>query len=449
MKLEKRKKVFSNQALRKLIVPLVIEQVLVMLVGMADTAMVSYAGEAAISGVALVDMVNYLIITVLTALATGGAVIVSQYLGNHDSKNASVAAGQLLTITLLISLVLMALCLTLHRAILGLLFGGVEPAVMDAAATYFFITALSIPFLGVYNSSAALFRSMEKTRITMYVSLLMNALNIIGNYIGVFILHAGVAGVAVPTLLSRMVAGVLMTALAFDKRGKVSLHWCDILQWNRTMLGRILKIAIPNGVENGLFALGRVLVTSIVALFGTAQIAANGIASSIDMVAIIVVNANNLAMVTVVGQCVGANEYAQAERYTKKIMVISYIATACLSVLVYFATPAILGVYTMSAETHRLCLILITMHNIFATLLHPTSFNLSNAIRAAGDARFTMFVGIGSMVVFRLGSALLFGVVLNMGIIGVWIAMGMDWLARSVAFVLRFKTGKWKAYRAI
>ena len=303
---------FSNQALRKLIFPLVIEQVLVMLVGMADTAMISYAGEAAISGVALVDMVNYLVITLLTALATGGAVIVSQYLGSRDEQSSRCAAGQLMTVTFFVSLAIMAVCLLLHRAILRLLFGAVDADVMQAAVTYFFITALSIPFLGVYNSSAALFRSMGKTRVTMYVSLLMNAINIAGNAVGVFVLRAGVAGVAVPTLIARAVAGVLMTRLAFRRKNVVSLAWEQILCWKREMVSRILKIAVPNAIENGLFTLGRVLVTTIVATFGTSQIAANGIASSVDMVAIIVVSAINLAIVTVVGQCVGANEYDQA-----------------------------------------------------------------------------------------------------------------------------------------
>ncbi|MCI8386752.1 MAG: hypothetical protein HFE95_09985 [Acutalibacter sp.] len=204
---------FSNQALKKLIIPLVIEQVLVMLVGMADTAMVSYAGEAAISGVALVDMFAYMIITILTAVATGGAVIVSQYLGSRDKENACRSASQLLTVTLLISLAITVICEVFHRGILQLFFGAIEPEVMEAASSYLVITALSFPFLSVYNSSAALFRSMEKTNVTMYVSLLMNAINVAGNAIGIFVLHAGVVGVAVPTLLSRVAAGLVMCAL--------------------------------------------------------------------------------------------------------------------------------------------------------------------------------------------------------------------------------------------
>lgn len=440
---------FSNKALKRLILPLVIEQVLVMLVGMADTMMVSYAGEAAISGVALVDMFVYMIITILTALATGGAVIVSQYLGSGDAARANRSASQLMTVTILISTAIMLICLIFHKGILRLFFGSIEPDVMDASALYLLITVFSFPFLGAYNSSAALFRSMKRTNITMYVSLLMNAINIIGNAVGIFVLRAGIAGVAVPTLISRIVAGMVMTALAFGTKNEVHIRIREIFAWDREYIGRILKIAVPNGIENGLFALGKVLVTSIVALFGTAQIAANGVANSIDQIAIIVVSAVNLAMVTVVGQCVGANEYGQAVQYTKKLMKISYAATAVLGAAVCLLLPFILTIFALSPETASLTMTLVIMHNVLAILLHPTSFNLSNSLRAAGDARFTMYVGVLSMLVFRLGTAVLFGVILNMGVIGVWIAMGMDWLARSVAFTVRFKSGKWKQFRAI
>lgn len=278
----------------------------------------------------------------------------------------------------------------------------------------------------------------------MYVTLAMNVINVIGNAIGIFVFRAGVAGVAVPTLISRVFAGIVMMVLAFNDKNDVYITWKKIMSWNREMVGRILRIAVPNGIENGLFMLGKVLVTSIVALFGTSQIAANGVAGSVNSVAIIVVSAVNLAMVTVVGQCVGAKEYEQVKYYVKKLMTISYIATGCLSVLVSVLLPLIMRLYTLSEETYRLSILLIIMHNVLATALHPTSFNLSNALRAAGDVRFTMFAGIGSMIVFRLGTAFLFGIVFDMGIIGVWIAMGMDWLGRSVAFALRYRSGKWK-----
>ena len=440
---------FSNRDLKILIFPLVIEQILSMLVGMVDTVMVSYAGEAAISGVALVDMINYLFITIFAAIATGGAVIVSQYLGDRQEKQANLAAGQLYTISAVVSTVIALLCFAFHKGILHLLYGSVEADVMEASITYFAITALSFPFLGIYNAAAALFRSMKKTNVTMYVSLLMNAINVVGNAIGIFVLKAGVAGVAVPTLIARATAAIVMTVLALNASNPISVQPRNVFSWHGDMIRRILNIAIPNGIENGLFALGKVLVVSIISLFGTVQIAANGIANSIDMISIVVVNAMNLAIVTVIGQCVGAREYDQAQYYTGKMMKISYFFTTVLGVIVCICLPLIRFFYDVSDETWRYTCILVVMHNALAAALHPTSFNLSNTLRAAGDVKYTMYAGIASMLVFRLGSAVLFAMVLNLGVIGVWIAMGSDWLARSVAFWLRYRSGKWKAYRAI
>ena len=449
MKRGGRNNVIFQSRLKKLIIPLIIEQILIMIVGMADTMMVSYVGEAAISGVGLVDMVNNLIITVLTAIATGGAVIVSQYIGSQNKKNAIFASGQLMTITAVISIMIMLVCLVFRYSILSLFFGSIDSDVMQASLTYFFITALSFPFLGIYNSASAMFRSIGKTQIIMYLSLLMNMINIVGNYLGIFIFHAGVAGVAVPTLVSRIVVAVIIFILSCNQHNAVYIKIKDILSFNTTMIQKILHIAITNGIENGLFTLGRVLVTSIVALFGTSQIAANSVAGSIDQIAVVVVNAMNLGIVTIVGQCVGANQYQQAQHYMKKLMKISYLATALIGGLVIVLLPWILDLYTLSHEAQQFTYVLVIMHNIMAFALHPTSFVLPNGLRAAGDVHYSMYIGIFSMIVFRLGSAFLFGVILNMGIIGVWIAMGLDWLCRSVCFVIRLIKGKWKEFRVV
>lgn len=446
---ERKKEMFSNTALKHLIIPLIVEQILVMFVGMADTMMISYAGEAAISGVSLVDMINNLIICILSAVASGGAIIVSQYLGGKNQEKGNMAAGQLMMISVIVSFMLMVGCLLFHRILLSLFFGSVEVEVMEAAKIYFVISALSFPFLGIYNSTTALFRSMGKTNTTMKVSLWMNIINVIGNMIGIFIFHAGVAGVAIPTLFARGFAAVVMLSISFDKNKQITLSWHHIFAYHKDMVKRILHIAIPNGIENGLFHFGKVLVTSVVALFGTAQIAANGVANSIDMIAIIVVNAINLAIITVVGQCVGANEYDQAQFYIKKLMKIAYLTTGIFNIVVFVLLPYLLQLYTLSPEAYQYSYDLVIMHNLLAFLLHPTSFVLPNGIRAAGDVRFTMVIGIFSMIVFRLGSAVLFGIILHMGIYGVWIAMGMDWLCRSILFYLRFHRESWRNFQLI
>lgn len=440
---------YSNRDLKRMLIPLVIEQVLVILVGMTDTVMVANAGEAAVSGVALVDMVNYLIITVMAALTTGGSVIISQYVGSRQPERADRGAGQLMTVSVILAAAILAVCLVGGNTILRLFFGMVEDDVMEAAQIYFLITACSYPFLAIYDTGTALYRVMGKTRITMYVALAMNILNIAGDFIGVFVFRAGVVGVAVPTLVSRTFAAVIMTVLACGKQNSIRLERQHIFVWDRDMIRRILKIAVPSGVENGLFALGKVLVTSIVAGFGTFQIAANGVANSIDQIAVMVVNANNLAIVPVVGRCIGSKDDMQAQQYTKKLMKISYVFTAVLSVVIAALLPVLLRFYNLSDDTLHLAATLIILHNLMAVILHPTSFNLANSLRAAGDAKFTMEVGISSMVVFRLGSAVLFGEIFHLGVLGVWIAMGLDWLARSVAFVWRYKLGKWRNINTI
>lgn len=440
---------FSNKDLKKLLIPLVIEQILVMLVGMVDTVMVSSVGDAAVSGVALVDMVNYLVITVLTALTTGGAVVLSQYLGSGRPDQAERSAGQLMLVSALFSTGIALACVLFRQGILKLFFGAVEPDVMDAALTYFFVTACSFPFLGIYNAAAAQFRAMSRTNVTMYVSLMMNTINIVGDFIGVKLLHAGVMGVAVPTLIARAAAAMVMAALAFGSRNQVRLRWTHIFAWDGGCTRRILRVAVPGGVENGLFALGKVLVTSIVSNFGTVQIAANGVANSVDQIAILVVSSVNLAVITVVGRCMGAQDPEQAEYYAKKLMKVSYISTAILGGTVCLGLPVILRLYNLQPETLELAAVLIVMHNILAFALHPTSFNLANSLRAAGDVQFTMYVGVASMIVFRLGTAFLFGVAFGLGVLGVWIAMGMDWLARSVCFAWRWHKKAWQKCNVI
>ncbi len=304
--LSKERQRFGNRELFALILPILVEQLLTMLVGIADTLMVSYAGEAAVSGVSLVNQLNNVFIFVFGAVASGGAVVASQYIGRNDRENGVTAASQLLMITVLISVFLTGISILFRSQLLSLLFGRVEPGVMEASLTYLVISALSFPALAIYNSAAALFRSMGKTKAIMNISIVMNAINVIGNAIGIFVLRAGVAGVAVPSLVSRTFAAAVMLVLCFQKKNTLYVQMKKVLAWNGKMLKRILNIAVPNGVENGLFQLSKVALSSIVALFGTVQIAANGVAQSFWSMASLFCIAFGYAFVTVIGQCMGA-----------------------------------------------------------------------------------------------------------------------------------------------
>jgi len=440
---------FSNKALRQLILPLIVEQILAISVGMVDTMMISHAGDAAISGVSLVDMVNHLLITVLSAVSTGGAVIVSQYIGHRDRDCANRAAGQLITVTTIISLGISTLCLCLQKPILSLLFGAIEDDVMASALTYFRISAYSYPFLAVYNSCAALFRSMGNSKVSMAVSMLMNITNAVGNAILIFGFDMGVAGAAYASLFARAMAAVIMFILLHPEKNLVYLRAKTIFRWDWALAKKILFIACPSGIENGIFQLGRVLVVSIIAGFGTTQIAANAVANNLDAMGCIAGQAMNLAMITVVGQCLGAGDRDQAEYFAKKLMKITYLATAAVNVIIFSNLGWILNVYELSDEARSLALILICIHNGFAMIFWPISFTLPNCLRAGGDVRFPMVISVTSMIVFRILFSLILGVGCSLGAIGVWIAMVLDWIFRSTNFIIRFRGGRWKTIKVI
>lgn len=436
---------FSKQDLRKLIIPLIFEQALAITVGMADTMMVSSVGEAAISGVSLVDMVNMLIFSILSALATGGAIVTSQYLGAKKPDEACSSAKQLLYTSMIASFMITIVVILGRRPILSLFFGSIEADVMENALIYLMISAISFPFLAVYNACAALFRSMGNAQITFRVSILINVINVIGNAFCIFVLHMGVAGVAIPSLLSRAAGGIILYILL--KNPKHVIHFSKgRFRPELSTIKKILYIGIPSGIESGIFQLGRVLVVSIISGFGTVQIAANGVANNLDAVGCIIGQATNLAMITVIGRCVGAGDEKQIRYYTKKILLITYVSTFVLNAFILTFLHPILSIYGLSAETTQLAYILIWIHNGCAIFLWPVAFVLPNMLRACNDVRFTMFISVFSMIVFRIGLSIVIGIYMDMGAIGVWTAMVVDWIFRSTLFGTRYFNKRWKKF---
>ncbi|MDO5417832.1 MAG: MATE family efflux transporter [Lachnospiraceae bacterium] len=446
---EQRTYLFSNQDLKRLIVPLIIEQILAVSVGMADTMMVSSVGEAATSGVSLVDMINNLLISVFAAVSTGGAVVASQYLGKRDRKKACESANQLLLITGLIAAAVMAVSILFRKGLLNVIYYGTPQDVMQNAQVYLLISALSYPFLAVYNSCAALFRSMGNSRVSMQVSILMNIINIIGNACFLFLFHWGVAGAAAASLLARMTACVILMLRLRNPALEIHTETGTGIRWNGAMIRNILHIGLPGGVESSIFQLGRVLVVSMIATFGTVQIAANAVANNLDGMGVLPGQAMNLAVITVIGQCVGAGDYEQAEYYTKKLMKFTYLINGLCCAAVILTMPLTMRLYGLSAETLRLAAVLVLIHDGCAILLWPASFTLTNVLRAANDVRFPMVVSILSMIVCRLGLSFVIGVGLGWGAIGVWAAMVVDWIARTCFFAIRYRSGKWKTFYAV
>lgn len=442
---------FTRQTLIRLIIPLVIEQFLLMSVGMADTVMVTTAGEAAVSGVSLVDNINLLLIQIFAALSTGGTVVVSQYLGRQEIHNARSAAKQLLYTVTAVSTVLMLLALIFRQHILSLVFGKIESDVMDSALAYFLTTAMAYPFMSIYNAGAALFRAIGNSKVSMFNSLIVNIVNIVVNAILIYGFNMGALGAGIGTLTSRIVAAVVILLLLQRKTNPLRIEGLFRPEFHGGMVKRILTIGIPNGLENGLFQVGKLLVLSLITSFGTNAVAANAIANSIAGVINVPGQAIGLAMITVIGQCMGAKEPEQAVSYTKKLMVVTYITLGIMCIILFFIANPLVQIFNLSPQSASMAAEVLRWCAIFTMLFWPLAFTLPNSLRAAGDAFFTMLVSMLSMFIFRIGFSYLLGADWGMGmhLLGVWIAMFIDWIVRDAAFVIRFLQGKWKKIQVI
>lgn len=444
MYLHMNNRLFSRKDLVRLIIPLIVDQFLQVAVGLSDSIMVARVGEAAVSGVSLVDTVILLIINIFTALATGGAVIAGQYLGRKDPKTGCEATAQLFNFTFLFSIFIMILGYLGQNLILYHVFGKIEPEVMKDSRTYLLIVLSSIPMIAMYNAGAAIFRAMGNSNVAMKTSLLMNSINVFGNALLIFGFHRGVEGVAIPTVVSRGVACVVILILLNNQKHELHiLHPYPFrIKWN--VLKKILYIGIPNGLENSMFQLGKIAVLSLVSGLGTASLAANAVGNNIANFAILPGMSFGFALLTVCAQCVGAGDFEQVKYYTKHMMRVEYLCLIASNLIVILALPFILSVYNLSDEAARYANDIILYHAACVVTIWPLSFTLPNTLRAAADVKITMVLSIISMWVFRFGFSYLLTMVFHMGIFGVWVAMTIDWLVRGIFFVCRYKSGRWQ-----
>lgn len=441
--------IFTGRRLTALILPLVLEQILATTIGMADTMMVSQAGQAAVSGISLVTSIEILLIQAFVALSTGGAVVASQYIGRGDRLNACRTAKQLVYSTLGIALVLEVIVLCCNRQILHFVYGSVEQDVMDAAETYFFFSALSFPALAAYNTGAALFRSMGNSRVSLVASTVMNGVNIIGNAILIYGFDMGITGAAVSSFAARTLAACILLWLLI--RGRSNPIYLDKplhFEWNGGILRSVLRVGVPSGIENSICQIGNLLVAGLITSFGTATIAANVVANNLAGISNIMGNAIGVALVTVVGQCVGARDYTAARGYTKKLMIIAYTCMGTMSLILFLFAPYLVKLYSMPAETTQLGLTVLRVNCVWCSLLWPCAFTLPNALRAAGDAKFTMTVSMAAMWTIRIGTAYVFTWA-GMGLAGIWLAMHLDWILRTAFFVTRFRGSRWEKIRIL
>jgi putative MATE family efflux protein len=443
-------KVWSNRALFSLLWPLIIEQVLAVTMGAVDTIMVSSVGEFAVSAVNIIDNINNLLIIAFTAMCTGGAVVVSQYIGRYEPKNSSVASKQLAYIVTLISLFMMVVSVIFRRPIVRLIYGKIENDVMNAASVYFLITAISYPALAVYHANAALFRAVGNSKVTMRIAILVNIMNVIGNVLLIYGLKLGVMGAALSTLFCRTLAALITTIMLIrHKTSPISFSGLSKVRLIGPMIRNILTVGLPTGIEASMFQVGRLLTQRIFPRFGTSAIAANAISSVINSFSFMPGMAYSMALLTIVGQCVGAKDYPEAKKQTRKIMKLAYITLFGISALIYIFMEPLVSLFSLSSAAHDLAKSFLRIHCISMALGWTVSFALPNALRAAGDARFVMIAATISMWTIRISAAYLFTFTFGLGPLGVWLAMGLDFVVRGTLFTLRWLSGKWQEKQVI
>ena len=440
---------FTRRQLVTLIWPLLLEQFLSVSMGMADTLMVSGVGEAAVSSVSLVDSLNILILQILAALASGGAVVASQYLGRQDGDNARRSAAQLFSVVGIATSAAMVVCIVLSRVILRGVFGSIDEDVMAFSQIYFIISAVSYPFMGLYSAGAALFRAQGNSKVSMRASLVMNVINIGGNALLIYGFGLGVLGAALATLFGRVVAAVWVLVQQQQMENPLRVSEPADLLPRRELAGRILAIGVPSGLENGMFQIGKLCVSSLTSTLGTAAIAANAVAGSVSTMANIPGNTMSLAMIPVVGRCLGAGDKKQAKHYAVLLLGIAAAGLLVANTVLFFVIPTVAVWFSLSAEALAMCVTVVRWFSVFSVFFWAGSFTLPNALRSGGDAKFTMLVSIVSMWIFRVVLSYFFVLQLHMGLTGVWFGMFIDWICRCLCFGIRFIRGKWMEHEVI
>ncbi|MDE6663659.1 MAG: MATE family efflux transporter [Lachnospiraceae bacterium] len=439
----------EKKRLGTILFPLIFEQLLAVSVGMVDTFMVSTVGQVAVSGVALVDNINRLVIQVMSAFAAGGIVVTSQYIGNKKYEMSEKSCAQLEILMNVFSVITMVICVLFGRSILGCLFGQIEHDVMEAAHTYLVVSGISFVFLGVYNTGAAILRCQEDTKTSMIVSLVMNIINVVFNAWFVFGLHMGVLGVALATLISRAVAGIIMKLLLLSNRNRLRIREIKMYRPSFSMVKKILSIGIPSGIENGMFQIGKLLVVSMVATLGTDAIAANSIGYQIIDFPNIPGVSIGLALVVIVGQDIGAGDKELAVSDSKRLLKLAYIGDWICKILLFVTAPWLVSVFSLSVAASEMAVTVLRCFSIAALPIWPLSFTLPNALRGAGDAKFTMIVSILSMWICRIVICYILVMWCDFGILGVWLGMFVDWYVRGISYSLRYLSKKWLNKRVI
>lgn len=437
-------KLFSKKEVIGLIIPVVLDTVLSYLIGLMDSVMVSSAGESAVSAVSLVDAISVLFINIFIALAAGGAVIAGQYLGKKNIEKSKHSAQQIMNVLLLTSIIITFALLIWQNQLLNFLYGKAPDDVKIDCAIYYKIVMKSIPFIALYNGGAALYRIAGDGKTPMKISVVANIINVVGNALLIYVAKMGVAGVAIPTLVSRAFSMVVMTALLFKKDFILNLRSVGTYKYDSRLMKDILNIGIPSSIENGMFQFGKIVLLTLVSTLSTAAITANAIGNTVGSLHCVIGISIYSAEMTLVSRCAGAGDYKQARWYIRYILKITYIVQGVANIVFIIMIPLIMKIYNATPDTIKYAVPILLIHGISTIFLYPVSFMLNTGMRAAGDSKFAMWIASISMWVFRVGVAYILVLFTNIGVFGIWIAWTIDWIFRSSFFIPRYLGHKWE-----
>ena len=412
---------FSKKDLQQLIVPLIIEQFLSITIGMADTVMVSVCGEATVSGVSLVDAINILLINIFSALATGGAIVSSQYIGREEPHQACEAAKQLILSVFVLSTAIGALFVFGGPQILGFIYHDVEAAVMQNAEIYFFLTALSYPFIALYNAGAALFRAMGNSRISMVISIVMNCINVGGNALFIFGFDMGAAGAALATLISQLVGGVLPVFYFIDRSNSSRLHLCKT-----SFYSKVLRDACINGSSELMTNLSMSLVNilynyQLLRLAGENGVAAYGVIMYAAFLFVAVFVGYAVGSAPIVSFHYGARNHAEVHNLYRKSLRLIAVVAVTLTLASMFIIPCVARIFV--GYDAELLALTSRAFRLYALSFLIMGFNVyaSSFFTALGDGVTSALISFLRTLAFQVIAILLLPLLL--GIDGIWLAV--------------------------
>lgn len=430
-------------------IPLLVDQAFLTGMNLINSSMVSSSGAEAVSAVSMVDSLNFFLTNLFIAIATGGTVVVAQYIGKGDKDRAARTISQAVTSSVLIAVVIAVIICIFPHPTLTLLFGAAEPKILDNAYIYLVGSAISYPFYAIYQASAGALRGSGDTKASMVMSVIMNCTYLIGNIILIQIMNLGVLGVSIAMVFSRILVSILALVYLLVKRSDLGIKLKHFFTFDGKLQKSILYIGIPAGTEQLFFNGGKILVQTFVVLLGTMSITANAIGNNLLNMWQIPMFAAQLCTTTIIGQCVGAGQFDTARKYLKSINRYTKWITGIMMAIFIPLTPVLLSFFHPPAEAAHKIYLLLLIPIIGLVTTWPASFITPNALRAAGDATFTTVAALISMWSIRVVLGYVLGIVCRLDIYGVWLAMCIEWCTRAAVFTWRFKGTKWQKYKLV